>query len=279
MTADAVVEQLWSGMTLGIGGWGPRRKPMALVRAILRSDLTDLTLVSYGGPDVGMLCAAGKVKKLVFAFVSLDSIPLEPHFQKARQAGAIEVVEYDEGMFQWGLLAAAHRLPFLPIRAGLGSDVQARTPGLKTVTSPYADGEELMAMPALPLDAALVHVNRADTAGNGQILDRDPYFDDLFCMAAAKAYLSAEKVVAPGELPGEGPVKDIRILRLYTHGVVEAPLGAHPTQCDPDYQRDEAAQKAYAATAESDEAWQQYLRDHVLVGEDAYRAALSGAGA
>ena len=276
MTADDVVGQLWSGMTLGIGGWGPRRKPMALVRAILRSDLTDLTLVSYGGPDVGMLCAAGKVTKLVYAFVSLDSIPLEPHFQKARQAGAIESVEYDEGMFQWGLLAAAHRLPFLPVRAGLGSDVQARTPGLKTVTSPYADGEELMAMPALTLDAALVHVNRADTAGNGQILDRDPYFDDLFCMAATKAYMSAEKVVAPGALVDEGPVKDIRVLRLYTDGVVEAPLGAHPTQCDPDYQRDEAAQKAYAATAESDEAWAEYVRTYVTVGEDAYRAAFAG---
>src|SRR5579885_2243225 len=97
MTAEDVVAQLHSGMTLGIGGWGPRRKPMSLVRAILRSDLKDLTLVSYGGPDVGMLCAAGKIKKLVYAFVSLDSIPLEPHFQKARQAGAIESVEYDEG--------------------------------------------------------------------------------------------------------------------------------------------------------------------------------------
>jgi glutaconate CoA-transferase subunit A len=72
MTAQQVVASLHSGMTIGIGGWGPRRKPMALVREILRSQLTDLTIVSYGGADVGMLCAAGKVKKLVYAFVSLD---------------------------------------------------------------------------------------------------------------------------------------------------------------------------------------------------------------
>ena len=76
MSAAEVVAQLEDGMTIGIGGWGPRRKPMALVREILRSDLKDLTLVSYGGADVGMLCAAGKVKKVVFAFVSLDFIPL-----------------------------------------------------------------------------------------------------------------------------------------------------------------------------------------------------------
>ena len=96
MTEDEVVAQLRSGMTIGIGGWGSRRKPMSLVRAILRSDLTDLTIVSYGGPDVGLLCAAGKVRKLIYGFVSLDSIALEPHFRIARQTGTIaEPVEYD----------------------------------------------------------------------------------------------------------------------------------------------------------------------------------------
>ena len=89
MTIDEVVARLEDGMTIGIGGWGPRRKPMALVREILRSPLKDLTVVAYGGADVGMLCAAGKVKKLVFAFVSLDAIPLEPWFRKAREAGQI----------------------------------------------------------------------------------------------------------------------------------------------------------------------------------------------
>src|SRR5436190_8081759 len=95
MTEDAVVAALRSGMTIGIGGWGSRRKPMSLVRAILRSDLADLTIVSYGGPDVGLLCAAGKVERVVYGFVSLDSIPLEPNFQAARQAGRVAGTEYD----------------------------------------------------------------------------------------------------------------------------------------------------------------------------------------
>ena len=76
MTIDEVVASLEDGMTIGIGGWGPRRKPMALVRAILRSDLKDLTVVSWGGADVGLLARAGKIRKLVYAFVSLDSVPL-----------------------------------------------------------------------------------------------------------------------------------------------------------------------------------------------------------
>ena len=87
ISADEAVATLESGMTLGIGGWGSRRKPMSLVRALLRSDVTDLTVVTYGGPDVGLLCAAGRVRKLVYGFVTLDSIPLEPHFRAARQAG------------------------------------------------------------------------------------------------------------------------------------------------------------------------------------------------
>src|SRR5579871_1323010 len=123
MSHEAVIAELADGMTIGIGGWGSRRKPMSLVRAILRSPLKDLTVVSYGGPDVGLLCAAGKVKRLVYGFVSLDSIPLEPHFRAARESGAVDVTEYDEGMLQWALYAASLRLPFLPTRAGLGSDV------------------------------------------------------------------------------------------------------------------------------------------------------------
>src|ERR1700685_1687463 len=120
MTPDEVAGELRSGMTIGIGGWGSRRKPMALVRALAASDLTDLTVVSYGGPDVGLLIAAGKVRRLVTGFVSLDSIPLEPHFRLARQRAAIELTELDEGMLHWGLLAGAHPLAFLPLRAGGG---------------------------------------------------------------------------------------------------------------------------------------------------------------
>src|SRR5262245_4981448 len=105
MSLEQVVERLHDGMTLGIGGWGSRRKPMALVRAIARSSLRDLTVVSFGGPDVGLLCAAGKIRRLVYGFVSLDSIALDPHFRRARERGAIEAVELDEGMLYWGLYA------------------------------------------------------------------------------------------------------------------------------------------------------------------------------
>jgi glutaconate CoA-transferase, subunit A len=274
-TAAAVVAELRDGMTLGIGGWGSRRKPMALVREILRSPVRDLTVVSYGGPDVGLLCAAGKVKKLVYGFVSLDSIPLEPHFRKARQAGAFEAAELDEGMLQWGLYAAACRLPFLPTRAGLGSDVMSINPQLKRVRSPYEDGEELVAMPAIALDVALVHMNRADVHGNGQFLGPDPYFDDLFCMAATRRFLSCEKIVDTREFSKYGSFHTLKLHRAMVDGVVETPGGAHFTECPPDYGRDEAFQKEYAASARDAESWQAFWARFLDVdSEAAYQDAV-----
>ncbi|MFD7631358.1 CoA transferase subunit A [Streptomyces sp. NPDC059851] len=248
MSPEEVVGRLRSGMTLGIGGWGSRRKPMALVRALLRSGITGLTVVSYGGPDVGLLAAAGRIRHLVAPFATLDSIPLEPHFRAARESGALTLTEIDEAMFMWGLHAAANRLPFLPVRAGLGSDVMRVNPHLRTVTSPYADGEEFVAVPALRMDAALVHLNRADRFGNGQYLGPDPYFDDLFCEAADTAYVSCEQLVETADLAKAGPPQSLLVGRHSVTGVVETPNGAHFTSCVPDHGRDEAFQKLYATT-------------------------------
>lgn len=273
MDLDDLVGELADGMTIGIGGWGSRRKPMAAVRAILRSDLRDLTVVSYGGPDVGLLCAAGKVAKVVFGFVTLDSIPTDPHFKAARQSGAVEAMEVDEGMFYLGLLAASQRIPFLPTRSGLGSDVLTVNPALRTVRSPYDDGEELVAMPALRLDAAVVHVNRADAAGSGQILGPDPFFDELFLGAADRRFVTTERVVATEQLSAEGPIQTMCISRLLTDGVVETPGGAHFTACVPDYGRDEGFQREYVAAAGDPDAWATFRERFLAVDEAGYQAA------
>ena len=66
VNTNQILSQITDGMTIGIGGWGARRKPMSIIRAICKSDLKDLTIVTYGGPDVGLLCSAKKVKKLIF---------------------------------------------------------------------------------------------------------------------------------------------------------------------------------------------------------------------
>ncbi|MDT7726835.1 MAG: glutaconate CoA-transferase, subunit [Actinomycetota bacterium] len=272
MTPDEVVAELADGMTIGIGGWGSRRKPMALIRAILRSPLKDLTIVSYGGPDVGLLVSAGRIRRLVFGFVTLDSIPFDPWFNRVREAGGIEVTEYDEGILGIGLSAAAQRLPFLPTRAGLGSDVTVFNPDLRTVRSPYEDGEELLAVPALNLDAALIHLNRADARGNAQYLGPDPYFDDLYALAATKSYVSVEKIVDTSELLAAGPVQSLLLNRASVDGVVETPRGAHFTTAAPDYGRDERFQRHYAESAKDLDVWPGFVDRFLSGGEARYQA-------
>ncbi len=276
MSPVDIVGRLEDGMTIGIGGWATRRKPMALVREILRSPLRDLTVVSYGGPDVGLLCAAGKVRRLVFGFVSLDVLPLDSHFRAARQAGAIECTEYDEGMVQLGLRAAGMRLPFLPTRSGLATDVLQVNPELRTVRSPYDDGEELLAVPAIPLDAALLHVTEADQLGNCVILSPDPFFDDLFARAARACYLSCERLVPTSEICSREKARYNPFERSLVTGVAHVPHGAHPTASTPGYGIDVAHLKEYSDA--TGEAWAAYRARYVdLADHAAYVAAVGGA--
>ncbi len=282
---DDAVSHIESGMTIGIGGWGSRRKPMAFVRALLRSDVTDLTVVAYGGPDIGLLCSAGKVRKVYYGFVSLDSPPFyDPWFSRARTSGSIIAREMDEGMLRCGLQAAASRLPFLPIRAGLGSSVPDFWDGeLKTVRSPYRTGtaafhshEELIAMPALRLDAALVHLNLGDRFGNAAYTGIDPYFDDLFLMAAERRLVSLERIVSTAELVEEVAPQALLVNRMMVDHIVEAPGGAHFTSAADDYDRDEKFQRHYAAAAGDDTSWAEFVTTYLSGTETDYQAAVRG---
>lgn len=273
MSLDDVAGHVRSGMTIGVGGWGSRRKPMALIREIVRSEATDLTVVTFGGPEVGLLCAAGKVKRVVYGFVSLDSIALDPHFRAARESGSIEITEYDEGMFVTAIQAGASRMSFLPTRAGLASDVLTMNPDLRTVASPY-DDEEYVAVPGIRMDLGLIHLNRGDAQGNGQYLGPDPYFDDLISMASDKCIMSVEKIVETKELTAVAPPQSLLINRMFVSGVVEAPRGAHFTSCEPDYGRDEAFQSHYATAAAQPDSWSAFEKQFLTVDEAGYHEAV-----
>jgi glutaconate CoA-transferase subunit A len=198
-------------------------------------------------------------------------------------------------------------VPFLPSRVGLGSDLLRDNPRLRTVRSPYpsrparpsgvgsgqpgvgsgdhgdsdsdndndgeAQGEELIAMPAFELDAALCHLNRADPRGNAMFLGPDLYWDDLMLQAAptGRRFVSTERIVPTDQLAAEGCIHQMRISRMMVDGVIEAPGGAHFTSCVPDYGRDEAFQKEYAASAKSPGAWAEFRARWVDIPEADYQ--------
>ena len=243
MTLADVIGELRSGMTIGIGGWGSRRKPMALVRALAASGLSGLTIVSYGGPDVGLLVAAGKVRRVVTGFVSLDSIPLEPHFRQARQRGSIELTELDEGMLHWGLLAAAHRLPFLPMRAGLGSDVLRVNPHLRT-GAVAVRGRRGVRGGAGAAAGCRVRAHEPGRRLGATVSISARIRTSTTCTAWRPSALTCRVSGScrPSELMAAGPLQSLLINRAMVAGVVETPNGAHFTSCVPDYDRDEAFQ-------------------------------------
>ena len=274
MTTKDAVSQIESGMTIGIGGWGSRRKPMSLVREILKTEIKDLTIVSYGGPDVGMLCSANKIKKLIFGFVSIETTPLESHFRKARQAGSIEVMELDEGLLQFGLIAAGMRLPFFVTRVGLGSDVLTLNPEIKTISSPYEDKETLVAMPAIKLDIALIHAHESDILGNTFIYGPDLFLDDKMARAASKTFVSTEKIIKSEDI-NENKTLSNWFERSLVTGVIESSFGAHPTAATPNYGFDKEHLNHYAkATNEVD--WAAYFKDYINLDHESYISAVGG---
>jgi glutaconate CoA-transferase subunit A len=274
VSASEALSVIEDGMTVGIGGWGPRRKPMALVRELLRTEVKDLTIIAYGGADVGLLCTAGKVRKVIFAFVSLDFMPLEPAFRKAREAGSVDVLEIDEGMMLLGLRAAAWGCPFIPTRIGLGTDLLSNAPEIALIDSPY-DEKEWVAMPALKPDVALIHATRADRRGVCEIESPDHYMDDWFARAAKHTIVSVDEVVETSRFSDPAVARRVYWERNCTQAVVHQPGGAHPSSSDPLYGFDVAHFKKYGELiAEGGyPAWAEgFLGD----SEEDYQSAVGG---
>ncbi len=267
MTIDEVVDRIPNGAKVAIGGSSISRKPMALVRALARSDKRDLTvIVDVGGPDVDLLLGTGSVSQVIYAFVGFEVLGLAPHFRRARQNGTVDFQEWTEYTVMAGLDATIKRVPFIPTHATLGTDVPKVNTAFREITDPF-NQEPLIAVPALAPDVALIHVNYADIQGNGVILG-DGHVDVLCAKAAKNTYMSCERLLSSDELQRFG--RDVQVLRVYSKGVVEVPWGAHPTGCAPDYRTDLRHLQEYLKAASSDAGWQQYEADFVDVNHRQY---------
>ena len=122
------------------------------------------------------------------------------------------------------------------------------------------------------MNTSETNLTHFDASGNAVWLGEDPYFDDLMVRAAERSFVSCESVVDTAALGDGTDVTHRSISRMDVTGVIEAPGGAHFTECLPDYGRDEAFQRHYAATARSDEAWEAFDDRFLQVDDDTYRA-------
>lgn len=234
------------GATIAVGGNLLNRGPFALVRELARHGKHDLEIVKTAGSyDVDLLSAAGCLHAVSCGFVGFESeFGMAPGYRRAVEGGAVEAREHSCYTVIQGLRAAAFGVPFMPAAGFQGSDLpEAR--GFRRVADPYT-GEEVVAIPRLRPDVALIHVPEADDQGNGRIYGSE-FEDVLMAHAAGTVILTAERIVSTAELARQSELTAIP--GLLVSAVVHAPVGAWPGGCYPLYDYDPAAVAAYLAVA------------------------------
>lgn len=238
----AAAARVPSGCVLGVGGMTLYRRPVALVRELIRAGVRDLELIAFtGGIETDLLIGAGRVRKLRSCYVGLETFGLAPMFTAGAPAGGFELVEETEVTIALGLRAALARLDFMPHRGLLGTDLMKVRPDLRTVRSPYSD-DEYLAVPPLRPQVALLHGPRADRDGN-VFLGGNLAVDRELAGLADTTIVSVEEVVErlpPFEADLPGHVVDL---------VVEVPGGARPGSCWPCYPLDGPGLLGYLAAA------------------------------
>ena len=276
---DDLAALVQDGDCVAVGGGLSSREPMALVRALVRAGRKNLHVVgSAHGIDIDLLCGAGAVSKSSESYVGFEQdFGMAPNFRRACESGEVEMADGCCYTLVQQLRAAAYGLPFMPMRSVRGTSFSAMHPEYKTMTCPYT-GEELLLVPALQPDVALIHAQYGDAHGNLRI-EGPPVTDILAARASVKVVATVEKLVSNQELQALGGAN---VPYLYVAAMCEVPMGAHPTACYPMYAYDRTHTAAYYAAASAGrEAFERdYLQTYVLDCPDhaAYVERVGGRG-
>lgn len=250
------------GDTVAAGGCCYSRTPWAMLLELVRTGRRDLTLarnlMSY---EAELLLVSEAASRLIASWVGIGlrwGIPKVFREYTERDPSIYE--EWSHLSFGMRVTAASMGMPFLPTASLLGSDLLERTPA-QQIRCPFTD-QLLVAVPALVPDVALVHVHRADAAGNAQI-EGPRYMDTEFARAARTVIVTAEEVVAPETIVRHAD--HTAIPGFVVDAVVEVPFGAYPHECHGRYEADFAHFDAYTQLVNSDgvEGVRAYLREYV----------------
>ncbi len=269
-SVSEAIDVIKPGMTIATGGWIFNAQPMALVREIVRKGVKDLTLVPAPGsiaPD--MLIGAGAVNKTACIFISFEQFGLAPHFRKAAETGAVEVVELDGPAIAGGLRAGACDLPYGLI-PDMCTDLPKVNPAFYQSVETAPGERRLLKVPAIKPDVVLLHAQQADELGNVQY--RAPvFFDVLMAQAARHVIVSVDRIVSHETIRKSHAMT--RLSSAFVDAVVEAPFGAHPTVSAGFYDLDEAHVAEYVKASAAEASFQGYLDRYVrgCEGPQAYR--------
>lgn len=262
--SDAVAS-IPDGAVIGLGGLSMNSAPMAMVREIIRQGKKDLTMVALvAGLPIDWLAAAGSIKRVITGLVSLEGFGLAQHFRRGVQDRKIVIEEYSEHLLICRLQAQAHGLPFVPTRAGLGTDVLKLHRDTKTVREEVdqSTGEHYVACTRLPIEIALVHCHEADHAGNARVNPKLIWMDNELVNAASSTVLSTEAIVETSAFRAE-PWRTT-YPRFMTSTVVHAPFGALPTSMFPSYSHNSRFYERYVAASSESKSFQTFFEKYVV---------------
>lgn len=276
MTVEEAVSLIKDGDKVALGGALSLREPMALIREIIRQGRKNLHLIGNAhGIDVDMLCGAGCVGKAEVTYVGFEfDFGIALNYRKGCESGQIKILENNCVTLINQLRASAFGMPFIAQRSFGGTDILKIHPEFKEIESPFG-GEPVVLAPALKPDAALIHAQFADAKGNVSI--GEPFASDLIiARAAEKVIVSAEKIISTEEMRSHKP----NIPYYEVTAVVEAPYGAHPTNCYPNYAYDREHMALYVASTKKglNEFKEGYLDKYVYgVSPGEYLRLIGGA--
>jgi glutaconate CoA-transferase subunit A len=256
-TIDEVVQTVKSGSTLAIGGMTIYRRPVALVKALIRRFLEtgepkELTLLAFtAGFESDLLVGAGMVRSIHTCYFGLEIFGLAPMFTYYANRGMIEIFEETEASLAFGLRAQIANVGFMPGRAWIGTDLPRLRPDVKKVIDPYS-GEELMAFPAIRSDVAFIHALDVDKDGNAVIGDNKGVDEELV-LTSDKVFVSTERIVPQ--------LEKVDLVSPILDGIVVIPEGASPTSCHPFYPIDGLALLDYTEKVSNPENFQKYIEE------------------
>ena len=245
---ETLAGMVHDGDCVAAGGGLTCRLPMAAIRALVRRGVRNLKVVgSAHGLDVDLLCGAGAVGISAESYVGFEvDFGMAPNYRRACETGAVAVADGCCYTLVQQLRATIAGLPFMPIRSIRGTDMGRLNSEFRTVTCPFT-GEELVVVPALAPDVALIHAQYGDRHGNVRI-EGPPVVDLLFARASRTVLATVERLVSNEELVALGGAN---IPYFYVTAIAEVEFGAHPTACYPNYAYDRAHTALYYEAAKA----------------------------
>ncbi|MFN2195627.1 MAG: CoA transferase subunit A [Anaerolineales bacterium] len=256
----AIHEYVQDGDTVYAAGF-THLIPFAAGHEIIRQQKRELVL-ARATPDLiyDQLVAAGCARKLVFSYMGNPGVGSLRIARAAIEKGELEWEEYSHFGMITRLQAGATGLPFLPMNPTAAQDLQQVNPHIRSISDPYS-GQEVSVVPALNPDVAIVHVQRADEAGNAHIWGIIGEQKEA-AFAAKKVILTAEEIV-PEQVIRSDPNRTL-IPGFIVSAVCHVPYAAHPSYTQGYYDRDNDFYQAWDEISQSPERVQAYLQEWVF---------------